>query len=124
MNNNYNCSDCARQGCIHRDAFRRLPKSQGGLGLCPGRIDQPEPDTDARMEKLIFNKEKFLRTDFGKALMICVTDLDTALTVRSTCYVGSDEYWREQKTSELLLAQLQVYRAAIQQFYGLQLWNH
>ena len=66
MNNNYNCGDCARQGCIHRDAFRRLPKSQGGLGLCPGRIDQPEPDTDARMEKLIFNKEKFLRTDFGK----------------------------------------------------------
>ncbi len=42
MNDNYDCSDCARQGCIHRDAFRRLPKSKGGSGLCPGHIDSPD----------------------------------------------------------------------------------
>ena len=114
MNNNCDC--------IHSDAFRRLPKSQGGLGLCPGRIDQPEPDTDARMEKLIFNKEKFLGTDFGKALKECVTDFDAALTACSKHYVGSDEYHLEQKNADVLLGQWQVYQAAMQQFYGLWLY--
>ena len=114
MNNNCDC--------IHSDAFRRLPKSQGGLGLCPGRIDQPEPDTDARMEKLIFNKEKFLGTDFGKALKECVTDFDAALTACSKHYVGSDEYHLEQKNADVLLGQWWVYQLAMQQFYGLWLY--
>ena len=30
-----NCNLCTTEGCIHRDAFRRLPHSAGGLGLCP-----------------------------------------------------------------------------------------
>ncbi len=124
MNNNYDCSDCARQGCIHRNAFRRLPKSKGGSGLCPGRIDaqQSESEANAQMEKLIFNKEKFLKTDFGKALKKCVTDFDTALTARSKHYVGSDEYHLEQKNVNVLLGQWQVYQAAMQQFYGLWLY--
>lgn len=29
-----NCTYCDRQGCVHRDAFRRLPENEGGLGLC------------------------------------------------------------------------------------------
>lgn len=29
-----NCTNCDRQGCVHRGAFRRLPKDEGGLGLC------------------------------------------------------------------------------------------
>lgn len=29
------CPDCAEKNCIHRDAYRRLPKIDGGLGLCP-----------------------------------------------------------------------------------------
>lgn len=30
------CPDCKeKENCIHRDAFRRYPKSNGGLGLCP-----------------------------------------------------------------------------------------
>ena len=32
------CWLCHREGCIHRDCFRRLPKSVGGLGECPGEI--------------------------------------------------------------------------------------
>lgn len=29
------CSHCDREGCIHREAFRRLLKKDGGLELCP-----------------------------------------------------------------------------------------
>lgn len=28
-----NCSKCNNQ-CIHKNAYRRLPKEVGGLGLC------------------------------------------------------------------------------------------
>lgn len=29
------CSRCDNTECIHRNAFRRVPKCDGGLGLCP-----------------------------------------------------------------------------------------
>ena len=29
------CPDCDREGCPHREAFRRIPRIDGGLGLCP-----------------------------------------------------------------------------------------
>ena len=29
------CWNCRREGCPHRDAFRRVPAVDGGLGLCP-----------------------------------------------------------------------------------------
>ncbi len=29
------CQDCDKTNCVHRDAYRRLPKIDGGLGLCP-----------------------------------------------------------------------------------------
>ena len=29
------CSECDKADCIHRDAYRRLPEIDGGLGLCP-----------------------------------------------------------------------------------------
>lgn len=29
------CSKCKRRNCPHRGAFRRLPREEGGLGLCP-----------------------------------------------------------------------------------------
>ena len=29
------CSGCDKADCIHRDAYRRLPEIDGGLGLCP-----------------------------------------------------------------------------------------
>lgn len=28
------CSRCAEKGCPHRDAYRRVPRIDGGLGLC------------------------------------------------------------------------------------------
>ena len=30
-----NCIHCDKQGCPHREAYRRLPRYRGGLGLCP-----------------------------------------------------------------------------------------
>lgn len=29
------CTKCSQENCMHRDAFRRVPKIDGGLGLCP-----------------------------------------------------------------------------------------
>ena len=29
------CPDCDKRNCPHREAFRRVPKADGGLGLCP-----------------------------------------------------------------------------------------
>lgn len=29
------CQRCMKEDCIHRDAYRRLPEIDGGLGLCP-----------------------------------------------------------------------------------------
>lgn len=29
------CPSCCRSNCIHRDAYRRVPKIDSGLGLCP-----------------------------------------------------------------------------------------
>ena len=29
------CPNCTRENCPHRDAYRRLPEIDGGLGLCP-----------------------------------------------------------------------------------------
>lgn len=37
------CPTCGREGCIHREAFRRLPESVGGLGLCPGWVEGSPP---------------------------------------------------------------------------------
>lgn len=30
-----NCSNCNKEDCIHRGAFRRVPRIDGGLALCP-----------------------------------------------------------------------------------------
>ena len=29
------CDECDKADCIHRNAYRRLPEVDGGLGLCP-----------------------------------------------------------------------------------------
>lgn len=29
------CTQCDNKDCIHRNAFRRVPRIDGGLGLCP-----------------------------------------------------------------------------------------
>ena len=29
------CPDCNRKDCPHREAYRRVPEIDGGLGLCP-----------------------------------------------------------------------------------------
>lgn len=29
------CTECKRENCIHRGAYRRMPIEVGGLGECP-----------------------------------------------------------------------------------------
>lgn len=29
------CTQCEKTSCIHRDTYRRVPRIDGGLGLCP-----------------------------------------------------------------------------------------
>lgn len=127
MNNNYDCSNCIRPDCVHRDAFRRLPVSKGGLGLCPGHISapdsaqQPEPEANAQMEKLILNKEKFLKTELGKKLIECAVGLDLTLAGFWNYLLDPNERLKMQRQADIHSAQWEVYQVAMQQFYGLEL---
>lgn len=38
------CIECNNTECPHRDAFRRFPESDGGLGLCPNLKNHPEEE--------------------------------------------------------------------------------
>ena len=38
------CQECGRENCIHRNAFRRVPESDGGLGLCPNLTEKPQEE--------------------------------------------------------------------------------
>lgn len=29
------CPNCDKEGCVHRGAYRRVPRIDGGLALCP-----------------------------------------------------------------------------------------
>ena len=29
------CTECTKEECPHREAYRRVPEIDGGLGLCP-----------------------------------------------------------------------------------------
>ena len=29
------CTQCDKKDCVHREAYRRVPRIDGGLGLCP-----------------------------------------------------------------------------------------
>lgn len=33
------CTKCSRKDCVHRGAYRRMPRIDGGLGLCPNLTD-------------------------------------------------------------------------------------
>ena len=34
------CTDCDNKSCVHRDAYRRFPRIDGGLGLCPNLTEE------------------------------------------------------------------------------------
>ena len=36
------CPNCTKENCPHRNAFRRLPTIDGGLGLCPNLKENAE----------------------------------------------------------------------------------
>lgn len=44
------CPNCDKTNCPHRDAFRRVPEIDGGLGLCP-RLSEKVLFTDADLRK-------------------------------------------------------------------------
>ena len=45
-----NCKGCDKKlDCIHKDAFRRMPKEIGGLGLCPKLKDNTDPCMEKRV---------------------------------------------------------------------------
>lgn len=42
LENYVDCIGCTKKDCPHRNAFRRLPRELGGLGLCPGKETKQE----------------------------------------------------------------------------------
>ena len=65
-------------------------------------------------------KREFLKSELGELLDDCIFGLDTMLTEKSRYQVGSTEYDNAYEAVERLLAQWEVFRVAIKQFYGIE----
>ena len=80
---------------------------------------------------MYFNKEKFLKTEFGRSLDCCIRLLDNSLIILSRYPYGSknslisDESLLsinsyEMKCVESCFAQWEIYKMAIKQFFGIE----
>lgn len=67
--------------------------------------------------KMILNKNKFLKTEFGGELQSCITAWDQALD--GMRYAQGDELSRKRKAAYWCQAQWEVYKMALRQFYSL-----
>ncbi|WP_313152104.1 hypothetical protein [Lacrimispora sp.] len=69
-----------------------------------------------------FNKEKFLKTDFGSELESTVRALDFYLSEKSKIsqWKEPEKYRARQKDIDKLFAQWEVYKLAVKQFYGVE----
>lgn len=71
--------------------------------------------------KMILNKEKFLKTEFGTGLQECIAAWDMYLTKLSGLnYQPSGEYAEMRKGATWCQAQWEVYKAAMKQFYSIE----
>lgn len=71
--------------------------------------------------KMILNKEKFLKTEFGGGLQECIAAWDMYLTKLSGLnYQPSGEYAEMRKGATWCQAQWEVYKAAMKQFYSIE----
>lgn len=77
--------------------------------------------------KMMMNKEKFLKTEFGAELENCINVWDNALEERSRCAIGNAKgdskglgysYWNN--TCTWCQAQWEIYQLALRQFYSLE----
>ena len=66
------------------------------------------------------NKERFLKTELGGSLKECITSWDIALENSKRYSWETEEWKRERKVADWCQAQWQVYKMAINQFYGIE----
>lgn len=70
--------------------------------------------------KMILNKEKFLKTEFGAKLQSCIESWDMYLTrLAGRRYAPTGEYSEMQAGATYCQAQWEVYKLAMQQFYSI-----
>ncbi len=69
--------------------------------------------------KMMINKNKFLKTEFGSELSETVTALDFWLSKRPV-HMFDDEFRKIQKDIDILFAKWEVYQLAMKQFYGIE----
>lgn len=65
-------------------------------------------------------KEDFLLTDLGKKLIECLVELDVALDNRSKFPSCTTIYKNATKKIELCMAQWEIYKIALKQFFGIE----
>lgn len=41
----FQCSECSKENCPHREAYRRVPMIDGGLALCPRLAERKRKNT-------------------------------------------------------------------------------
>lgn len=66
------------------------------------------------------NKEKFLKTELGSSMIECVKAWDHALEEQWIHDYSSEEYKRGMQSALWCQAQWEVYKMALQQFYGIE----
>lgn len=66
------------------------------------------------------DREKFLKTEFGAELKSCVRMWDRAITARGKSAYGSEDYNYYDRVSNRCMAQWEVYKSAVKQFYGVE----
>lgn len=71
--------------------------------------------------KMMLNKEKFLKTEFGGNLQECIASWDMYLTTLSGMnYQPTDDYRELKRGATWCQAQWEVYRMALKQFYSVE----
>ena len=66
------------------------------------------------------NKDKFLKTELGHGLDICIRTWDKALDNQRKYLRGTIPYVDEKKVANWCQAQWEVYKIAIKQFFGVE----
>lgn len=89
------CSDCERTECIHRDAYRRLPKIDGGLGLCPNLALLTKNNGDTAPDE---SGWYFIRYEYGDEISVEKARFQKAE------YADEEDKWFDDTEVEITLA--------------------
>lgn len=79
-----------------------------------------EENQEQEEEDMKLNKDKFMKTEVGRGVAVCITAWDKALEEQRRYTWDSEEHKKARKAAEWCQAQWEVYKMVIFQFYGIE----